>query len=144
MTWRECVDEVSDTWRCCIGEDCDGRGERERDARRASTSSPWRFRRHRPQNAIGFPLRQLSFEQWTCGSTVFWRHQWHVTPSSESYTRPPTAYRRAADDAASAEEKRIFLRTRFSAGARLARFRGPTSSESESESNAFSALTCAA
>jgi hypothetical protein len=115
---------------------------------RASTSSPWRFRRHAPQNAIGFPLRQLSFEQRTCGSTVFCRHQWHVTPSSESYTRRPTAYRRAADDDAAPEEEeeRIFLLlTRFSADAETRfRFRGRMSSSSSSSSNALRALICAA
>ena len=29
-------------------------------------------------------------------STVFWRHQWHVVPSSESYTLRPTLYRTRA------------------------------------------------
>ena len=64
----------------------------------ASTSSPCLFRRHIPQNARGarLPFPHASAVQKTCVSTVFWRHQWHVTPSSLSYTRAPTEKRRRA------------------------------------------------
>jgi hypothetical protein len=50
-------------------------------------NSPWRFLRHPPQNVM------VHSQHWTWSSTVFWRHQWQVTPRVESYKREPTSLR---------------------------------------------------
>jgi hypothetical protein len=63
----------------------------------SSMSSPCLFRKHIPQNESGSrPLPHPSAVHTTCVSTVFWRHQWQVTPNSLSYTLAPTENRRLA------------------------------------------------
>ena len=56
-------------------------------SRAANTSSPFRFFRHCPQNDTASRDPGSAHEgdvHVTCASCVFWRHQWHVTPSRES------------------------------------------------------------
>ena len=65
-------------------------------SRAAKTSSPFRFFRHCPQNETASRdpgSAHVGDVHVTCASCVFWRHQWHETPSRESYTRPPTFLR---------------------------------------------------
>ena len=60
---------------------------------------------HQKETARRRPSPQLGLVQVTCSSSVFWRHQWQVTPYLLSYTRPPCGTARQAVQAGGTSER---------------------------------------